>query len=354
MEDIFEKIVGEYKVNEISPLVLNPGRLLLTDSCLYFQAYNNIHPDPVMVIKNNEIEDFVRKRFLLRYIGLEIKWKPGKVLYISFQSESDLMDFLTKTNELPNIKLTRVEAESMALKWQNGKISNYEYLMYLNNLADRSFSDLTQYPVFPWVLTDYTSQEINLKDERVYRDLSKPIGAINSDRLEKLKERCEEMDEPKYLYGSHYSTPGFVLFYLVRKFPHLMLCLQNGRFDHPDRMFNNVGETFKNCLSNMSDFKELIPEFYDDSSNMEFLVNSYRINFGSRHDGSAVNNVILPPWAKNSPKVFVKILREALESEYVSAHLHNWIDLIFGCKQRGKEAELADNCKYLLVYIRES
>lgn len=46
------------------------------------------------------------------------------------------------------------------------------------------------------------------------------------------------MNSPKFLYGSHYSTPGFVLFYLVRKYPQYMLCLQNGRFDHPDRMFN--------------------------------------------------------------------------------------------------------------------
>lgn len=46
------------------------------------------------------------------------------------------------------------------------------------------------------------------------------------------------MNSPKFLYGSHYSTPGFVLFYLVRKYPQYMLCLQNGRYDHPDRMFN--------------------------------------------------------------------------------------------------------------------
>lgn len=41
----------------------------------------------------------------------------------------------------------------------------------------------------------------------------------------------------------------------VRKYPKLMLCLQNGRFDHPDRMFNRVEDAFRNCLVNMSDFK---------------------------------------------------------------------------------------------------
>lgn len=46
------------------------------------------------------------------------------------------------------------------------------------------------------------------------------------------------MPEPKFLYGSHYSTPGYVLYYLARVAPEYVLCLQNGKFDQPDRMFN--------------------------------------------------------------------------------------------------------------------
>lgn len=64
-------------------------------------------------------------------------------------------------------------------------------------MADRTFQDLTQYPVFPWIICDYESSEIDLNDPRIYRDLSKPIGALNEERLERLKERFEEMDEPK-------------------------------------------------------------------------------------------------------------------------------------------------------------
>lgn len=34
--------------------------------------------------------------------------------------------------------------------------------------------------------------------------------------LHVLQTRYQEMPEPKFMYGSHYSSPGYVLFYLVR------------------------------------------------------------------------------------------------------------------------------------------
>lgn len=154
--------------------------------------------------------------------------------------------------------------------------------------------------------------------------------------------RYNEMPEPKYMYGSHYSTPGFVLYYLVRLYPQYMLCLQNGRFDLPDRMFNSCADVYKNCLNNMADFKELIPQFYDVEAEGKFLVNSKGINFGYRDSGVKVGDVKLPPWA-DGPKHFVQILRDALESDIVSKNLHSWIDLIFGYKQRGEEAVKASN-----------
>lgn len=61
--------------------------------------------------------------------------------------------------------------------------------MHLNQASNRSTSDLSQYPVFPWVIADYVSEKIDLNDPKIYRDLSKPIGAINADRLQSLLER---------------------------------------------------------------------------------------------------------------------------------------------------------------------
>ncbi|XP_052745807.1 protein FAN isoform X2 [Bicyclus anynana] len=328
MDDYTEKIICEFQTEKISPLVRHHGKLALTATTLYFQPFSNIEN------------------------GLEIygaEESPTSHLYLSFQSENDRDTVCHILEESPNVNLERVHVEEMTLQWQNGIVSNYDYLLYLNCLSDRSKNDLTQYPIFPWVVADYISESIDFGSADMFRDLSKPMGALNPDRLEKLLERYHEMSEPKFLYGSHYSAPGLVLFYLVRKYPQYMLCLQNGRFDHPDRMFNSMKDVYKNCLKNMSDFKELVPEFYDTSAKGDFLVNLYDIDFGARHDGSKVVNVKLPPWAK-SPEDFVVKLREALESEYVSRYLHQWIDLIFGYKQRGAEAVKANNVYHHVCY----
>jgi hypothetical protein len=98
---------------------------------------------------------------------------------------------------------------------------------------------------------------------------------------------------------------------------------------------------------------------------------------GRKQGGRVVDDVILPRWAA-TPEDFIRINRAALESgllfsvvvvvvvvvvvllllfkttklllEYVSKNLHQWIDLIFGFKQRGKEAIAAHNVFYFLTY----
>jgi factor associated with neutral sphingomyelinase activation len=67
-----------------------------------------------------------------------------------------------------------------------------------------------------------------------------------------------EKEQPVFLYGSHYSTPAFISFYLLRAQPEWQLCLQNGRFDHPNRLFHSIADTWKNCLNIDSDVKELV------------------------------------------------------------------------------------------------
>ena len=53
----------------------------------------------------------------------------------------------------------------------------------------RSYNDLMQYPVFPWILADYDSEELDLTSHKTFRDLSKPMGAQTAARLDQFKKR---------------------------------------------------------------------------------------------------------------------------------------------------------------------
>lgn len=60
---------------------------------------------------------------------------------------------------------------------------------------------MTQYPVYPWIIIDYVSDNLDLNNPGIFRDLSKPIGAINSTRLDKLKVCFDKSFELVYVYG---------------------------------------------------------------------------------------------------------------------------------------------------------
>lgn len=133
--------------------------------------------------------------------------------------------------------------------WQRRDICNFGYLVELNTLAGRTYNDLNQYPIIPWILREYEQASLNLNDPTVYCDLSQPMGALNPARLEQVTERYKQMDTidsdiPPFHYGSHYSSAGAVLFWLLRMEPFTSYAieLQSCRFDHSDRLFFSLAE----------------------------------------------------------------------------------------------------------------
>lgn len=74
--------------------------------------------------------------------SLEIKWtddggsssstRAESTIYVSFRNGLERDEFYDKAMEQDELCITHTEPESMTLKWQNGVISNYEYLLYLN------------------------------------------------------------------------------------------------------------------------------------------------------------------------------------------------------------------------------
>ena len=225
--------------------------------------------------------------------------------------------------------------EKVQEKWSNGYISTYDYIMLLNTLSGRTYNDLNQYPIFPWVLSDYKSDEIKLIKTDIYRDFSYPIYAQNEEIREKLKIKYQEFEETdeKYHSGSHYSNPGFVCYYLIRIKPFSLISaeIQSGIFDVPDRLFFDIKSFY--CINEK--YQELIPDIFNLP---ELYVNINHFIFGNSSGNLKVNNVILPKWSLNSPRLFSKMMKKSLENAFVSTHINDWIDLIFGYKQKGNEA----------------
>ncbi|GET88653.1 hypothetical protein, conserved [Leishmania tarentolae] len=241
-------------------------------------------------------------------------------------------------------------------RWVRRECSNYMYLCVLNDAASRTTANLGQYPVMPWVLSRYTESTLDLGDASAYRDLSKPVGALNELKAKQLQARyaewitCDQAGDQPYHYGTHYSTAAIVLYYLIRLQPFTSRAIrfQGGRLDIADRLFHSVAEAWANGSGiSGGDVKELIPEFFRVS---DFLENRNGVYLGTRSDGVALGDVVLPPWCGGSAMRFVYMNALSLESEVVSQQLHQWIDLIFGYKQVGQGAVDAINVFSPLSY----
>ncbi|KAL4077210.1 hypothetical protein V8B97DRAFT_1866535 [Scleroderma yunnanense] len=315
------------------------------------------------------IVGFSNRSFLFRDVGLEVFFKDSRTLLIVFLNGAQRHDASQRLQMIisrcslhdhPSIfslilrdmsivlpkgrtsDTSREKALAIAQQqWCNREISNYAYISILNQLSGRTPNDATQYPVFPWVLQDYVSDSLDLSSPDSFRDLTKPMGGLTEGRREIAENRyfnLQSVGEKPFHYGTHFSSSMIVCHYLIRlaPFTSMFKTLQGGDWDLPDRLFSDIGRMYRSASQDArGDVRELVPEFF---SSPEFLVNLSRLDFGSQSTGEKINDVKLPPWAKNDPLLFVTLHRRALESHYVSENLPAWIDLIWGCKQRSVES----------------
>ncbi|PAV82534.1 hypothetical protein WR25_15898 isoform B [Diploscapter pachys] len=363
----------------IAPGLVVPGVLSVTSTDLYFDAdeENPLYKQQDSKVLRYceclhgrwnlmEIRAVFLRRYLLQYTALELFLASRTAIMFAFADQDAVKKVVYQLPRvgvgvkygLPQSRKTSLmtprqlfKHSDMSLKWQKREISNFDYLMFLNTVAGRTFNDLNQYPVFPWILSNYTSDTLDLNVASSFRDLSKPIGALSESRRKFFQERYSSWEDesiPAFHYGTHYSTAAFTLNWLMRvePFASMFIHLQSGKFDHPDRVFHSLADTWEHCQKDTHDVKELIPELF---YLPEMFMNSNGFELGKRADGTKVSDVILPKWAK-SPEDFVILHRQALESDLVSCQLNQWIDLIFGYKQRGPEAVRAVNVFYYITY----
>ena len=351
-----------------------------------FRPQNKKYENYYIHIPYNSIELILRRRYFFRRNALEIFTVDKKSYlfninenkfksfyeniksYMSTTTEDIIIDKykLGFYNKQTFLKLNKSfipfqnrQQKDMSLKsiydnWSKWKMSSLRLLMLLNLYASRTFHDLNQYPVFPWIITEYTNNKISILDNKIIRPLDTPMGMLEitqeaKDRknsyietwtTEKEDEESQE-ESNSDRYRSHYSTSLYATYYLVRVFPfsYIRIELQGKSFDDPNRLFNSMKSSFNNSITQKSDLRELIPEFFYFP---EMFYNSNKLNLGmmlTKEGEKLCDDVTMPEWSDGSGYVFISKHKEMLESPEISENIHNWIDLIFGYKQKGKEAK---------------
>ena len=348
----------------------------------------------------NDLKESKDKDNILGYSVLHKKVKDKKKY-----TKKELEKQDKEEKKQSNIRLSQTIKD-----WSQWKINNFSFLMWMNFFGNRSYSDISQYPIFPWILSKYQdplniehiysetslcaisdingtpnsnreeSNEFTINDSRStscvsencvnkdnekkkkkkkigdefdYRDLKKPMGMLEIseesikrknvflDLYETLNSSRDEFEGTKpYYYGTNYSNPIYVCNFLMRLFPftHTSIELQGNKIDDPNRLFLSVVKSFENSTTQKTDVRELIPEFF---YLPEMFLNINDINLGKTEDNSIVYNVKTP--CNNNAYAFIDVMKRIFENDFVSYFLSYWVDLIFGFKARGKEAENAKN-----------
>ena len=145
-----------------------------------------LRPAPAESLPLSALVSMENRRFRFEHVALEFFFGDGRALFFALDSRDD-RDAIARavlSLRLPQLapylsraKSARAAAQELAARWRQRLVSNLDYLLGLNRLAGRTYNDLSQYPILPWVLSNYASSTLDLSDPRNFRDLAYPIGA---------------------------------------------------------------------------------------------------------------------------------------------------------------------------------
>ena len=296
-----------------------------------------------LYIFKKEITEIINRRFLYLFQACEFYLKNGKSYYFNLYSEEKKIQFFSlfgnKDYNSYDIKIisdlkTEFKRKDYTNQWLKNNISTLEYLLFINKYSCRSYNDINQYPVFPWLRI--------INDKK--RDLKNTIAAQTEDKRMMLKEKYTLSSETfPYHYTTHYSNASFLLYYLVRinPFTDNQITLQNNKFDSPGRQFNSIDELLK-ILSSTSQPREIIPEFF---INTEFYYN-YNCNFfGIKNKKDLINN-LENKTGYDTPLDYILSNAIRLELPEIKSEINYFFDNVFGIGQMGGQDRCNTYDKY--------
>ena len=334
----------------------------------------------IIKIEVKDIRMIIKRIYFYRKSGLEI-FTSSKSYYFNFFSEEDFNNFFCyfiayfedsyfpiniNKNIIGYIKLNNREKvlnnltksfkkndfiKFITNKTSSGEIcemSNFDLILLINLISNRSYIDLNQYPIFPMIYFYDKNNKIIKRDFKEHigfqseTDLQKRRKEIIIEAYKSNKEDEDIEENGLFYFNSHYSNIVYTSNFMIRLFPYSFLYIEliGDGFDNPNRLFSSIEDTFYNISVQKSDLRELIPEFF---YLPEMFMNINSIYFGKQLNDLSVDNVIMPGLGDNRIEndnilksfFFVDSIKSKLEL-INSQKLNSWFDLIFGEHQRYK------------------
>ena len=152
------------------------------------EIFMNNHKSYYFKFKNTNTRDNFIERFMNVFNQKKIF---KKIKSIDENNKSIILGYYNNIDNNKNYK----SINDIKDLWKNNKISTLEYIMWINIYGNRSFRDTAQYPVLPWILSDYTLNKVeNIINFNAVRNFNLPMGMMSFD--EKSNSRKEG-----YIFG---------------------------------------------------------------------------------------------------------------------------------------------------------
>ena len=305
----------------------NPNYLDYILSSTNFDALNE---KKKIFINFNKINEIINRTFCFHWTSHEIFMKNGKSYYFNFFKKSINEEIISiYKSKLKNMQFILIqnpkeyfEKEEYTKKYKDNIITTYEYLLMLNKFSSRSYNNIMEYPIIPWI--KYT-QEI--------RDFNLPMSLQTKESKKAFEDKYYTYKEMGTLltHSNHYSSEAYIFFYLTRvnPFTNCMIKFQGNAFELPERQFMSVYETIRLCTSTNNN-REAIPEIYEIP---EIFYNINCNDLGKTAQNKREHNINLLPYANNGVELCYDLLYDINNNIEINNNINKWIDFIFGVNQ---------------------
>ena len=332
-----------------------------------------------VIIFYDDIEEIIERRILYVWQGLEIFLKNGKSYMFNMIKKENYEGLIKNLKTIPDVLFREKDfmqnMPGITQLWRSKRLNTFEYLLYLNKYSSRSYNDINQYYVLPWIVRDFSKlielnkeenelYEYKLKHERDrydddneekdnkkednkmkelyknFRNLKYPVSAQEKKhRITKREKFNDEEERFQAHHGTHYSTSSYLDYYVMRiePFTSLLVELQNYNQEDPNRLLLRLKDTIA-IINTGYDNRELIPEYY---SKFDYFININCVFFGFKKSLELVDD-IESMWeddkeiSSNKISIYSKFIiahKKLLNSDIISSKINIWIDNIFGYMQ---------------------